>query len=68
MTKVTLDDIEYDTENFTEEQTELLKEIQINGSAKGNINYQLYCVKAQGDRLAIELKHSLAKANANGAN
>ena len=59
MTKVTLDDIDYDTDDFTTDQSAVMKEIQINGSSKGSLEYQLYCVNAQGERLVRTLKASL---------
>ena len=59
MTKITLDDIDYDTDDFTTDQSAVMKEIQLNGSSKGSLEYQLYCVKAQGERLVNSLKVSL---------
>ena len=42
MTKVTLDDVEYDTENFTEDQNKILSELVKNNNVKTNLEYQLY--------------------------
>tara|TARA_R100001244_G_scaffold78490_1_gene61940 strand:+ start:196 stop:408 length:213 start_codon:yes stop_codon:yes gene_type:complete len=63
MTKITLDDIDYDTDDFTTDQSAVMKEIQLNGSSKGSLEYQLYCVNAQGDRLVNTLKASLTSNN-----
>ena len=59
MAKVTLSDIEYDTKDFTKEQTEMLKEIKINARATDNLNYQLYCLNKRSDMIVKELKEML---------
>ena len=63
MTKITLDDIDYDTDDFTEDQSAVMKEIQLNGNSKGSLEYQLYCVNVQGERLVRTLKTSLTSNN-----
>tara|TARA_R100001377_G_scaffold82817_1_gene63584 strand:+ start:138 stop:350 length:213 start_codon:yes stop_codon:yes gene_type:complete len=62
MAKVTLDDIEYDTEDFTEKETSLLKEIQYNGSIKQELEYKWRCVSNSGDSLLKQLKDSLSSS------
>jgi hypothetical protein len=59
MTKITLDDIEYDTEDFSEDQTSLLKEIQYNGNIKQQLEYQLHSISTVGNGLVDRLKKSL---------
>ena len=59
MTKITLDDIEYDSEDFSEDQTSLLKEIQYNGNIKRQLEYQLHSISIVGNGLVDRLKKSL---------
>jgi len=59
MTKITLDDIEYNTEDFSEDQTSLLKEIQYNGNIKQQLEYQLHSISTVGNGLVDRLKKSL---------
>ena len=59
MTKITLDDIEYDSEDFSEDQTSLLKEIQYNGNIKQQLEYQLHSISTVGNGLVDRLKKSL---------
>ena len=59
MTKITLDDIEYDSEDFSEDQTSLLKEIQYNGNIKQQLEYQLHSISTVGNGLVARLKKSL---------
>ena len=59
MTKITLDDIEYDSEDFNEKQTGILQEIQYNGKVKNQLEYQLHSVSTVGSILVDRLKKSL---------
>ena len=59
MTKITLDDIEYDSEDFSEDQTSLLKEIQYNGNIKQQLEYQLHSISTVGNGLVDRLKKAL---------
>jgi|TARA_R110000803_G_scaffold84786_1_gene151038 hypothetical protein len=59
MTKITLDDIEYDSEDFNEKQTGILQEIQYNGKVKNQLEYQLHSVSTVGSILVDRLKTSL---------
>lgn len=59
MTKLTLDDVEYDTDDFTDKEVAILKEIQYNGSIKQQLEYQWRCVSNIGETLVKELKVSL---------
>ena len=49
MTKLTIDDIEYDTSNFSEEQNSWVMELQYNTNLQQQLNYQLSSVKTRGD-------------------
>jgi|TARA_R110000824_G_scaffold66242_1_gene172011 hypothetical protein len=61
MTKVTLNDVEYDTENFTEDQNKILTELVRNNNVKSNLEYQLYSLNLVADLLLNKLKKSLAE-------
>jgi len=60
MTKITLDDVEYDSEDFSEEEVEILQEIQYNGNVKRQLDYQLHSVATLGSILVDRLKKALA--------
>ena len=59
MTKVTLDDIEYDTEDFNEDQNNYYRELINNGNVAGGIQYQLNSLNVVRDILIKKLKNSL---------
>jgi len=59
MTKVTLDDIEYDTEDFNEDQNNFYRELINNGNVAGGIQYQLNSLNVVRDILIKKLKDSL---------
>ena len=59
MTKITLDDIEYDSEDFTEDQQRVLQEIQYNATIKTQVEYQLHSIATLGGILVDRLKRSL---------
>ena len=61
MTKVTIDDIEYDTSDFSEDQNNWVVELQYNTSVQQQLNYQLSSVKTRGEMIVNLLKGSLAK-------
>lgn len=61
MTKVTLDDVEYDSENFTEDQQKILGEIVYNKNLASNLNYQVTSLNVVSEILSDKLKASLAK-------
>jgi hypothetical protein len=63
MAKITLDEIEYDTEDFTEKEVAMLNEIQFNGSIKQQLEYQWRCVSNSGNSLVKELKASLESSS-----
>ena len=61
MTKVVLNDVEYDTEDFTEDQNKVLAELVKNNSVKTNLEYQLYSLNITADLLLSKLKKSLVE-------
>ena len=48
MSKVTINDKEYDTESMTEEQLELLNVLQQNTVIVNQLDHQIQCVRAVG--------------------
>tara|TARA_R100001129_G_C5097876_1_gene183264 strand:+ start:289 stop:495 length:207 start_codon:yes stop_codon:yes gene_type:complete len=61
MTKVTIDDIEYDTSDFSEDQNNWVVELQYNTNIQQQLNYQLSSVKTRGEIIVNRLKGSLTK-------
>ena len=61
MTMVTIDDKEYDTSNFTEDQNNMVAELQYNSNVQRQRTYELSNLKAVGDALASRLKKSLTE-------
>ena len=59
MTKLTIDDVEYDTSDFSEEQNSWVMELQYNTNIKQQLNYQLSSVKTRGEIIVNRLKGSL---------
>ena len=61
MTKVTLNDVEYDSDNFNEAQQNILGEINFNNNLSTNLNYQISSLKVVSDLLVGKLKTSLTE-------
>lgn len=59
MAKLTLDDVEYETDNFTEEQTQMLQEITFNNNLQTQLNYQLNSLRIASELLVGKLKTTL---------
>ena len=59
MAKVTLNDIEYDSEDFNETQIALLTEIQYSATMKRQLEFQLASVSNMGVLLVDKLKQAL---------
>jgi hypothetical protein len=57
--KVTLNDIEYDSEDFNETQIALLAEIQYSATMKRQLEFQLASVSNMGVLLVDKLKQAL---------
>ena len=61
MTKVVIDEVEYDTEDFTEEQNNMVAELQYNANMQRQLPYQLSTLKTVGEILASRVKQSLTE-------
>jgi|TARA_R110000796_G_scaffold224832_1_gene341129 hypothetical protein len=59
MVKVTLDDLEYESDDFTDLQKNILSEINYNGNVQTQLRYQLQSIKNTGDMLIAKLKEDL---------
>ena len=59
MTKITLDDIEYDSEDFNEDQSTTYRELINNNNVTVGIQYQLNSLNVVRDLLVKKLKTSL---------
>ena len=59
MVKVTLDDVEYESDDFTDLQKNILAEINYNGNVQTQLRYQLQSIKTSGDMLIGKLKEDL---------
>ena len=61
MTKVTLDSVEYESKDFTEDQQKILGEIVYNKNLASNLSYQVTSLNTVAEILSDKLKVSLAK-------
>ena len=59
MVTMTLDEKEYETEDFTEDQHKLLQEIQYNNNIQMQLNYQSSSLQAANEAIVNKLKISL---------
>tara|TARA_S200002703_G_scaffold20885_1_gene17330 strand:- start:1517 stop:1714 length:198 start_codon:yes stop_codon:yes gene_type:complete len=59
MVTMTLDEKEYETDDFTEDQHKLLREIQYNNSIQMQLNYQSNSLQAANDAIVNKLRISL---------
>ena len=59
MTKITLDDIEYNSEDFNEDQNKLYQELINNNNISVGLQYQLNSLNVVRDLLVQRLKKSL---------
>lgn len=59
MAKVTIDEVEYETDDFTEKQKTLLNEIQYNSNIQKQLDYQMYSLRSVSDKIVQELKQEL---------
>jgi hypothetical protein len=60
MTKVTLDETEYDTDDFTDLQKNMLSEINYNNNLQTQLTYTLQSVRTSADILLTKLKDNLS--------
>ena len=59
MTTVNINDVDYDTEDFNEDQMRLYNEIMYATSVVNNLNYQMQCIKTMQASVANKLTKSL---------
>lgn len=59
MATLTLDEVEYETDDFTQEQKQLLQEITYNSNLQSQLNYQSNSLKVSSELLVGKLKESL---------
>tara|TARA_R110002020_G_scaffold84779_1_gene209757 strand:- start:942 stop:1148 length:207 start_codon:yes stop_codon:yes gene_type:complete len=59
MTKITIDEVEYDTEDFTELQNQIVQEIMYNNNVQTQLNYQSNSLRISLELLTGKLKQSL---------
>ena len=59
MAKVTIDEVEYETDDFTEKQKTLLNEIQYNSNIQKQLDYQMYSLRSVSDKVVEELNQEL---------
>ena len=59
MATVTLDDIEYESDDFTDVQKSLLTEINYNNNVQTQLKYQLQSVQTSAELLLPKLKEEL---------
>ena len=59
MTKVTINDTEYESEDFNKDQNAILRELQNNQSVLANVQWQLHSLNVLKDLLTEKLKRSL---------
>tara|TARA_R100000935_G_scaffold12343_1_gene24517 strand:- start:707 stop:922 length:216 start_codon:yes stop_codon:yes gene_type:complete len=63
MTKITLDDIEYDTDNFNEDQIKITNTLNLGMNTSSLLNHMLQSVQAIQQMKTTELKKSLDSSN-----
>tara|TARA_R110000796_G_scaffold238272_1_gene358594 strand:- start:589 stop:795 length:207 start_codon:yes stop_codon:yes gene_type:complete len=61
MATLTLDEVEYETDNFNELQEQIVGEIQYNNNVQTQLNYQLQGLRSMGDSLVARLKKELTE-------
>jgi hypothetical protein len=59
MTKLNIDETEYDIDDFTDEQKAIVNLIQYNDTVVRQLEHELQCVSAVGKMKVNELKQSL---------
>jgi len=63
MVKLTIDETEYETDDFNEDQSKLLNEITYNSNIQKQLDYQIYTLKQVGDSLVANLSKTLQDKN-----
>ena len=64
MTKITLDDTEYDSDNFTDSQLKLLAELQYSATIKRQLEFQMVSNSLMAQALMARFKESLEEDDA----
>ena len=64
MVKVTLDETEYESDDFTTEQKQMLSEINYNNNVQTQSKYQLQSVIGTANILLVKLKENLTTKKA----
>ena len=59
MVKVTLDDKEYESDDFTDLQKNILSEVNYNNNVQTQLTYQLQSIKTTAEMLIAKLKEDL---------
>tara|TARA_R110000751_G_scaffold86602_2_gene172323 strand:- start:759 stop:968 length:210 start_codon:yes stop_codon:yes gene_type:complete len=60
MTTITLDDVAYDTDDFTDTQKQILTEITYNNNIQTQLKYQLQGMGVMNNMLVAKLKEELS--------
>ncbi len=64
MPKVTLDNVEYDSDNWSDSQLKLLAELQFSATIKRQLEFQMVCNSLMAHTLMERFKGSLEKDDA----
>ena len=64
MVKVTLDETEYESDDFTTEQKQMQSEINYNNNVQTQLKYQLQSVIGTANILLVKLKENLTTKKA----
>ena len=59
MAKLTLDDVEYETDDFTDEQKQILGEVTYNNNVHTQLKYQMQGMEVMNNMLVAKLKKVL---------
>ena len=59
MAKITVDDVEYDTDDFTDVQNNIVKELVYNSNVQTQLEYQSNSLKVSQQLLTAKLKETL---------
>ena len=59
MAKITVDDVEYDTDDFTDVQNNIVKELVYNSNVQTQLEYQSNSLKVSQQLLTTKLKATL---------
>tara|TARA_R110001606_G_C15352009_1_gene647642 strand:- start:822 stop:1016 length:195 start_codon:yes stop_codon:yes gene_type:complete len=59
MAKLTLDDVEYETDDFTDDQKQMVNEVTFNSNTQTQLKYQLQGLIVMNEMLVGKLKESL---------